>query len=140
MRNLAAIELLKSDIEPLRERLKRENNRGERLVLQRLLFQRMYKIGVSRELIDYIDDEIAEWKNWLERQRSGVQRLEAAGRENRLERNLLLLAQQTIVLHELHRQRLLRIVAMDTDAHAGPANGQKNAKAPESTSKRFAPT
>jgi hypothetical protein len=74
----------------------------------------MYKIGFGRELIDCIDDEIAQWKNWIERQRSGVQRLEAAGRENRLEKKLLLLAQQTLILHELHRQRILMIVAMDT--------------------------
>jgi hypothetical protein len=100
-------------IERIRERLKRENNLGERLVLQRLLFQQVYRIGFNREAIDCVDREIGEWKGWIERQRSRVQRLQATARENRLEKRLLLLAQQTLCIHELHRQRILMILAMD---------------------------
>lgn len=101
---------LKRNIERLREILKTENDRGERLALQRLLFQEEYRIGFNRELLDCIDHEIGGWKDWIERQQSRVQRLEANGRANGLEKRLLLLAQQTLAIHELHRHRVLTIL------------------------------
>ena len=132
---------LKRDIEQLRERLKRESNRGERCALQSRLFQQVYRIGLSPELLDCIDREIDEWKDWIERQQSRVQRLEATARENRDEKTLLLLARQTLAVHELHRHRILMILGIDTSfsQHSPqPGNGPKTPTAPESTSKRVA--
>jgi hypothetical protein len=133
------MESLKRDIERLRERLKRENNCGERFALQSRLFQQVYRIGFSRELLDCIDREIDEWKDWIERQQSRVQRLEATARENRDEKTLLLLAQQTLAVHELHRHRILMILGTDTSSSQhSPQPGPKTPTAPESTSKRVA--
>ncbi len=129
------MEQLKRGIEQIRERLKRENNRGERLALQRLLFQEEYRIGFSRELLDCIDREIDGWKDWIERQQSRVQRLEATARVNKLEKQLLLLAQQTLAIHELHRKRIVMILAINTSSTRS-GNGPRTATAPESTGKR----
>jgi hypothetical protein len=120
----ASLERLKYDIERLREKLKRENNVEERWALQRLLFQQVYRIGFSRELIDCIENEIAEWKDWIEHQQRRVQRFEATARENRQEKRLLLLAQQTLAVHEFHRQRILMILAINSSSsQCSPRSG-----------------
>lgn len=118
----------KLDIERLREKLKRENNREERLALQCLLFQQIYRIGFRRELLDCIDREIDEWKDWIECQQSRVQRLEATAHENGLENRLLLLGQQTLALHELHRQRILMILAIDTSSSQRSSRSRNGAR------------
>ena len=133
------MELLKRDIKRLRERLKRTNNQRERLALLRLLFQRLYTLGFSRELLDCIDHEIDEWKDWIEHQQARVQRLKASGRENRLEKKMLLCALQTLAIHELHRHRILMILAMNTSSdRRAPrsGNGPKTATAPRSIGKQ----
>ena len=125
----ASLERLKYDIERLREKLKKENNAEERWALQRLLFQQEYRIGFSRELIDCIENEIDKWKDWIEHQQRRVQRLEATARETRQEKSLLLLAQQTLAVHEFHRQRILMILAIHSSSRqCSPRSGNGRTK------------
>src|SRR5262249_4334862 len=105
------MERLERNIESLRERIKTESNPQARWRLQRPLIQEEDRIGFSRELVDLIDCEIAGWHDWINRQRSIVERLEDSGRESKLAKDLLFLAQQTLAVHEFHRQRILNIVA-----------------------------
>ena len=99
-----------NEIERLRERLKTEGDQQERWALQRLLFQHMYRIGLNEELREIIEREIGEWKGWIEGQQLRMQRLERSGRYNKFEKRLLLLAQHTLTVHELHRRRILELL------------------------------
>lgn len=133
------MERLERNIERLRERLKRETNQQERWALQRLLFQQMYKIGFSSKLIDCIVREIEEWKGWIERQQSRVQRFERFGRETKQEKRLLVLAQHTLAVHELHRRRMLLIVTTRISSDRSALRSGKRARrarAPAGTGKR----
>ena len=96
-----------NEIESLRERLKTEGDEQERWALQRLLFQNMYRIGLNEELREVIEREIGEWKGWIKGQQLRMQRL---GRVGRHEKKLLLLAQHTLTVHELHRRRILDLL------------------------------
>jgi hypothetical protein len=94
-------------VERLRERLKTEGDQQERWALQHLLFQHMYRIGLNEELRETIEREIGEWKRWIEGQQLRMQRL---GRVGRREKKLLLLAQHTLTVLELHRRRVLDLL------------------------------
>src|SRR5690349_5020071 len=96
-----------NEIESLRERLKTEGDQQERWALQRLLFQNMYRIGLNEKLREIIEREIGEWKGWIEGEQLRMQRLQRAGR---YEKRLLLLAQHTLTVHELHRRRILDLL------------------------------
>jgi len=98
-----------NEIESLRERLKTEGDQQERWALQRLLFQHMYRIGLNEELREIIEREIGEWKRWIEGQQLRMQRV---GRVGRHEKKLLLLAQHTLTVHELHRRRILDLLGV----------------------------
>jgi hypothetical protein len=98
-----------NEIESLRERLKTEGDQQERWALQRLLFQQMYRIGLNEKLREVIEREIGEWKGWIECQQLRMQRLERVGR---YEKRLLLLAQHTLTVHELHRRRILELLGV----------------------------
>ncbi len=137
------MEQIKRNIEDIRERLKTESNPRVRWALQRALFQEAYKIGFSRELIDFIDREIAGWRDWIDRQQSLVERLANSGLESELAETLLLLAQQTLAVHELHRRRILRILALNALSEgrsSPPDDGRRTSMKPESKDVRGAPS
>jgi hypothetical protein len=48
-----------------------------------------------------------------------MQRLERVGRYNKFEKRLLLLAQHTLTVHELHRRRILELLGASARARSG---------------------
>jgi hypothetical protein len=134
-----AMERIRRNIEDIRERLQTESHPRTRWALQRLLFRELYRIGFRRELIDVIDHEIAGWRDWISRQQALVDRLENSRRETEPARALLLLAQQTLAVHEIHRERMLTILALNTPSKRGsssPDDGRNSLAKPESTGQR----